>query len=264
METYNQYHRNPKQYNFLSIFEENCVAIRNEYNNFLQDKTINFDLISQVMTPHSKTITTKKTGTYEGIGLLFHGKSFLQLVQDSQLNWTGLENDAVEQELKQVFAKHFKLTLECVAKANALSDNGIRNVYFSVFKPGLDIKCHINYNPHIYRGYLGLIVPPGDIAMKICGETLHWHEGEIMVLDHTFPHCPHNRTTQSRVALIVDFFQPDKNRNEMVALEKKLVDERMKTNPYGFGVFGDEDYVSAEDLKKYGFDHQEQWSSNLL
>ena len=264
MNTYTPYHLDPAQFKFLSVFKDKWLEIKADYERFIQDSTVDFNLISEVMTPRSKTINTKKGGTYQGFGLLYHGKSFLQLIEDNHLSWPHYTNEQIKTALNAVFSKHFKATQACINEANRLSQNGIRNVYFSIFKPGLDIKCHINYNPHIYRGYLGLTVPKGDIAMKICGETLHWQEGEIMVLDHTFPHCPHNRTQESRVALIIDFYQPDKDRKTMVELENKLITERMQTNPYGFGVFGDDDFVSAEDLKKYGFEEQANWSNNLF
>jgi len=240
------------------------MKINEEFKKFSQDKAIDFKLLSKLMTPQSQTIKTKKPGAYKAFGLFFNGKSFLQVIEDYQLTWPQVDPKKLKIFLTAIMSKYFQTTLACIAKANAIHENIIRTVYFSVFEPGLDIKCHVNYNPHTYRGYLGLTVPEGDVAMKIGGEKLFWHEGEVMVLDHTFPHCPHNYTKEPRVALIIDFFRPEKNRNEMLAVENRLVTKRMQDNPYGFGVFGDDDYVTAEDLKKYGFEHQQNWDDKLF
>jgi beta-hydroxylase len=115
----------------------------------------------------------------------------------------------------------------------------------------------------MYRGYLGLIVPAGDVAMKICHDTLYWHEGEFMVLDHSFPHCPHNHTSYDRTVLVVDFFNPDKPQVEVIQFEQAQVTQRMQDNPYSLGVFGKSDQAKAEDFIKYGLAHQLDWDKAL-
>ncbi|PMB03912.1 aspartyl beta-hydroxylase, partial [Fischerella thermalis CCMEE 5328] len=150
-----------------------------------------------------------------------------------------------------------------IEKVNFVEDNILRNVYFGTFHPGLDIKLHVNYNPHMNRGYLGLIVPEGDVAMKICHDKLYWHEGEFMVLDHSYPHCPHNYTNYDRTVLVVDFFKPDWSRKEAIQFEKEQVAQRMEDNPYSLGVFGKSDKAKEEDFIKYGLAHQLEWDKAL-
>ncbi|MBD2022907.1 aspartyl/asparaginyl beta-hydroxylase domain-containing protein, partial [Leptolyngbya sp. FACHB-711] len=150
-----------------------------------------------------------------------------------------------------------------IEEANLSNDNVLRNVYFGTFLPGLDVKLHVNYNPHMNRGYLGLIVPEGDIAMKICHDKLYWHEGEFMVLDHSYPHCPHNYTENERTVLVVDFFKTDQPRAEVERFEQDLVRQRMEENHYSLGVFGKNDQAKPEDFIKYGLSHQLEWDKAL-
>lgn len=264
MSEYNAYHLNPDNYSFLNIFKEKWPKIKEEYQSFSQANSDSFKLINQLMTPQSQTIKAKQAGTYKAFGFLYNGKSFLQLIQDHHLSWPNIAQSKITALLTQINHEFFKTTVKCLQTSNAAYDNIIRTMYFSVFEPGLDIKPHINYNPHTYRAYLGLFVPQGDLAMKIGGEKLYWHEGEIMILDHTYPHCPHNHTSQTRVALIIDFLKPEKNRQEMLDFEQQLLRKRMQENPYGYGVFGDDDFIRPEDLKKYGFDQQTEWAANLF
>jgi beta-hydroxylase len=264
MKTYNEYHLDPTSFPFLLPFKNEWKAIREEYKNFALDAVIDFAELSKITTPQSKTIKTKALNTYKAFTLLLQGKPFLDFIKDYQVSWPEIQSEKMPEMITPILEKHFPKTLACIHEAQTLAHGLIRNIYFSVFEPGLDIKCHINYNPHTYRAYLGLIVPPGDIAMKIGGEQLNWHEGEIMVLDHNFPHCPHNRTNQARVALIIDFLKPEKPFNDMLELESQLFKKRMQDNPYSFGIFSDEDYIKPEDLKKFGFKEQEEWNKNLF
>jgi aspartyl/asparaginyl beta-hydroxylase (cupin superfamily) len=259
MTTFNKYHLNPDSYDFLSIFKEKWLEIRDEYTAYLQDVRFQESRIRKILTPQSTKIMSKKGHDFEAVGFRFHGKSFLQVIAHNKLTWPEVETNEALETVESLMQTHFKTTQECISKANKQTNHLIRNVYISVLKPGLEVKCHINYNPHIYRAYLGLQVPKGDVAMRICDETLHWKEGEILVLDHTYPHCPHNLTNKPRVVLIIDFYQPDKPLQSMIELEQKLIIERMQTNPHSLGVFGDEDYVSDAILEKYGFQDQADW-----
>ncbi len=181
-----------------------------------------------------------------------------------QLSWPDISKSEVLEILKYITNNHFKQTTQIINQAYECSDGCLRNVLFSILQPETDIKMHVNYNPHMYRAYLGLDIPEGDIAMKICGDVYKWHNGKILLLDHSFPHCPHNRTEQPRVALVIDFLKPDKDRKEMLSLEKNLIAKRMKDNPLGLGIFTTEDKVSDEVFKKYDLEYQLNWQGENM
>ena len=264
METYSEYNLDPKQFSFLNNFQNHWQEIRDEFTHFInQASQEELDFTYDVMGPKSKTIKTKGEKKYSAFGVLFQGQFIEEYIQEHQINYPDYDSDVAAKKALTLREKYFPILAKAIEQVNLSNDNIIRNVYFGTFHPGLDIKLHVNYNPHMNRGYLGLIVPEGDVAMKICHDKLYWHEGEFMILDHSYPHCPHNYTEFDRTVLIVDFFKTDKPREEVVAFEQELVSQRMQDNPYSLGVFGQSDRASKEDFIKYGLAHQLEWDKAL-
>ncbi|MFB2772182.1 aspartyl/asparaginyl beta-hydroxylase domain-containing protein [Pelatocladus sp. BLCC-F211] len=264
METFNEYHLNPEQFPFLNTFQDNWEVIRDEFTKFINsasDEELKFTY--DVLGPKSKTIKTKGNSKYSAFGILFQGLFIEEYIQTHQIKYPDYESDDVSEKALALREKYFPNLAKVIKKVNLSEDNIIRNVYFGTFHPGLDIKLHVNYNPHMNRGYLGLVVPEGDIAMKICHDQLYWHEGQFMVLDHSYPHCPHNYTNYDRTVLVVDFFKPDWSTEEAIQFEKEQVTQRMQDNPYSLGVFGKSDRAKEEDFIKYGLAHQLEWDKAL-
>ncbi|NET06291.1 MAG: aspartyl/asparaginyl beta-hydroxylase domain-containing protein [Merismopedia sp. SIO2A8] len=273
MAIYNEYHLDPKQFPFLNSLQDNWQVIRDEFIHFTQQASEQeLKLAYALMGPQSKTIKTKGNGKYSAFGVLFQGLFIEEYIQVHQIHYPDYEPDDASKKILALREKYFpnlacaiarRAAPEAIATANSIDNSIIRNVYFGTFHPGLDIKLHVNYNPHMNRGYLGLIVPEGDVAMKICHEKLYWQVGEFMVLDHSYPHCPHNYTDYDRTVLVVDFFKTDQPREKVIQLEKELVAQRMQDNPYSLGVFGKSDRAKKEDFIKYGLAHQLEWDKAL-
>ena len=264
MKTYSEYNLDPKQFTFLKTFQDHWQEIRNEFTYFInQASEEELKFTYEVMGPQSKTIKTKGDRKYSAFGVLFQGRFIEEYIQEHQISYPDYDWDQAAKKALALREKYFPIVAKAIAQLNLSNDNVIRNVYFGTFHPGLDIKLHVNYNPHMNRGYLGLIVPEGDVAMKICHDKLYWHEGEFMILDHSYPHCPHNYTDFDRTVLIVDFFKTDKPREEVIQFEQELVTQRMQDNPYSLGVFGKSDRAKKEDFIKYGLEHQLEWDKAL-
>ncbi|MBD2342961.1 aspartyl/asparaginyl beta-hydroxylase domain-containing protein [Anabaena subtropica] len=264
MESFNEYHLNPQDFPFLNRFQDNWQVIRDEFTSFIKqasDEELKFTY--DVLGPKSKTIKTKGNSKYSAFGILFQGLFIEEYIQFHQIKYSNYGTKEALETALELRNKYFSNLAKVIENVNLLDDNIIRNVYFGTFHPGLDIKLHVNYNPHMNRGYLGLIVPEGDVAMKICHEQLYWHQGEILILDHTYPHCPHNYTNYDRTVLVIDFFKPDQPREEVIRFEKEQVAQRMQDNPYSLGVFGKSDKAKAEDFIKYGLAHQLEWDKTL-
>jgi aspartyl/asparaginyl beta-hydroxylase (cupin superfamily) len=264
VESFNEYHLDPQKFSFLKSFKDNWQAIRNEFIYFarnVSDRELKFTC--DILGPKSKTINTKGNAKYSAFGILFQGKFIEEYIQLHQIKYLDYDTDDASAKAQALRDKYFPKLAKAVAHVNFIEDNILRNVYFGTFHPGLDIKLHVNHNPHMNRGYLGLIVPKGDVAMKICHEQLYWQEGEFMVLDHSYPHCPHNYTDYDRTVLVVDFFKPDWPREKAIQFEQEQVAERMQDNPYSLGVFGKSDRASEEDFIKYGLAHQLEWDKAL-
>lgn len=264
MTTFTEYNLDPKQFTFLNHLQENWQVIRDEFTNFknqASEEELQFSL--DVMGPKNKTIKTKGNAKYSAFGVLFQGKFIEEYIRVHQIKYPQYDLEDVPQKALELRERYFTRLSSAIAKTNQITDNILRNVYFGTFHPGLDVKLHVNYNPHTNRGYLGLIVPPGDVAMKICHDKVYWHEGEFLVLDHSYPHCPHNYTDYDRTVLVVDFFKTDKPRAELSQFEQESIKERMQENPYSLGVFGKNDKVTKEDFIKYGLSHQLEWDKAL-
>jgi beta-hydroxylase len=264
MENFNEYHLDPKQFTFLNNLQENWQAIRDEFTSFM-DKASKEELqfAFDIMGPKSKTIKTKGTAKYSAFGVLFQGVFIEKYILVHQIQYPEYESQDVPGKALELRERYFSKLTKAIEESNSSNDNVIRNVYFGTFHPGLDVKLHVNYNPHMNRGYLGLIVPEGDVAMKICHDKLYWHEGEFLILDHSYPHCPHNYTDYERTVLVVDFFKTDKPREEVIQIEQELVKQRMQENLYSLGIFGKSDKAKIEDFIKYGFSHQLEWDKAL-
>lgn len=264
MQNFNEYHLNPEQFPFLKSFQENWQVIRDEFTIFMKQVTQEeLKFTYDVLGPKSKTIKTKGDSKYSAFGILFQGLFIEQYIQLHQIQYPDYRTEEASEKALTIRKNHFPNLAKIIEKVNLNNDDIIRNVYFGTFHPGLDIKLHVNYNQHMNRGYLGLIVPEGDVAMKICHEQLYWHEGKVMVLDHSYPHCPHNYTNHDRTVLVIDFFKPEKPREEVRQFEKEQVTQRMQDNPYSLGVFGKSDKAKEEDFIKYGLAHQLEWSKTL-
>ncbi len=264
MANFTEYNLDPKQFTFLNNLQENWEAIRDEFTHFknqASQEELQFSI--DVMGPKNKTIKTKGNAKYSAFGVLFQGIFIEEYIQVHQIQYPQYESQDVQQTALELRERYFPQLSQAIAQTNSINDHILRNVYFGTFHPGLDVKLHVNYNPHMNRGYLGLIVPVGDVAMKICHDKFYWHEGEFLVLDHSYPHCPHNYTNYDRTVLVVDFFKPDQPRAEVKQFEQELVRERMQENPYSLGVFGKNDRVTPEEFIKYGLSHQLEWDKNL-
>ncbi|MGB3292660.1 MAG: aspartyl/asparaginyl beta-hydroxylase domain-containing protein [Phormidesmis sp.] len=264
MESYSEYHKDPAQFPFLKGFQDHWQPIRNEFTQFMQNASpAERHLSAQIMGPKSKTITTRGKSKYSAFGILFQGLFIEDYVRTHQIAYPDYSWAIATDKVLSLREKYFPQLAEVIAQTNTTHKDVIRNVYFGTFLPGLAVKLHVNHNPHMNRGYLGLIVPAGDVAMQICHETLYWHEGKFMVLDHSYPHCPHNRTPNKRTVLIVDFFRTDRPRDEVEQFERERVAQRMKDDPYSLGVFGKNDKAQDEDFIKYGLAHQLEWDKVL-
>jgi len=264
MESFNEYHLDPQQFPFLKSFQDNWQAIKDEFTYFTEnasDEELEFTY--DVLGPKSKTIKTKGKSKYSAFGILFQGKFIEEYIQTHQIKYPDYSPDEAAEKALVLREKYFPNLAKAIAQVKVSDEDVIRNVYFGTFHPGLDIKLHVNYNPHMNRGYLGLIVPEGDIAMKICHDKYYWHEGKFLILDHSYPHCPHNYTNFDRTVLVVDFFKPDWSREKAVQFEREQVTERMQDNPYSLGVFGKSDRAQEEDFIKYGLAHQLEWDKAL-
>ena len=88
---------------------------------------------------------------------------------------------------------------------------------FSVLSPGTHILPHTGVTNVRLVTHLPLIVPP-DCALRVGGETHVWREGRCVTFDDTFEHEAWNRSSETRVVLIMDSWNPDLTQAEREAV----------------------------------------------
>lgn len=88
---------------------------------------------------------------------------------------------------------------------------------FSVLRPGTHILPHRGVTNTRLVTHLPLIVPP-DCALRVGGQTHVWQAGHCVTFDDTFEHEAWNRSTQTRVVLILDTWNPDLSAAERAAI----------------------------------------------
>ncbi len=88
---------------------------------------------------------------------------------------------------------------------------------FSVLSPGTHILPHTGVTNTRLVTHLPLIVPP-DCALRVGGVEHVWQEGRCVTFDDTWEHEAWNRSTQTRVVLILDCWHPDLSQAERAAV----------------------------------------------
>lgn len=81
-------------------------------------------------------------------------------------------------------------------------------VCFSVLTPGSHILPHRGVTNTRLVTHLPLVVPEGDLALHVSGETMRWQEGRCFTFDDTFEHEAWNRSDETRVVLLLDVWNP--------------------------------------------------------
>jgi beta-hydroxylase len=85
---------------------------------------------------------------------------------------------------------------------------GLTTAMFSIFEPGKHLPPHRGPYNGVLRFHLGLIVPEGDVAIRVTDQICHWQEGKALIFDDAYEHEAWNHSDKVRVVLFVDFVKP--------------------------------------------------------
>lgn len=88
---------------------------------------------------------------------------------------------------------------------------------YSVLRPGTHILPHRGVTNTRLVTHLPLIVP-ADCALNVGGEIHEWKEGRCVSFDDTFEHEAWNRSSETRVVMILDSWNPDLTEVERLAV----------------------------------------------
>ena len=112
--------------------------------------------------------------------------------------------------------------------------SGIVSVSFSLLKPGTHIVAHKGYDEYsekILRFHMGIIVPEGDIGIRVEKDIRGWENGKSFIFDDFLIHEAWNFSDKERIVLIIDFFrnQSDQENPEIIFNDKNF---NKSTEPY--------------------------------
>ncbi|WP_160778208.1 aspartyl/asparaginyl beta-hydroxylase domain-containing protein [Parerythrobacter jejuensis] len=82
--------------------------------------------------------------------------------------------------------------------------------FFSIMDGNAHVPRHRGLTKAWLNCHLPLVVPdrPGRCEMQVADRTVHWHEGEWLVFDETYPHEVWNDTGQPRIVLMLQVRRP--------------------------------------------------------
>jgi len=92
------------------------------------------------------------------------------------------------------------------------------SVSYSLLKPDTHIIPHKGYDEYsekILRYHMGMIIPKGDLGIRVGNEMKVWKEGESFIFDDYQIHEAWNFTNENRYVLICDFIEPESQINKI-------------------------------------------------
>ncbi|MFT5451794.1 MAG: hypothetical protein ACI9N9_001280 [Enterobacterales bacterium] len=95
-------------------------------------------------------------------------------------------------------------------------------VMISILKPGTYIGPHYGISNIKQTLHIPIVLPEGDLAIKIGGIEKQWSNDYPLIFDDTFLHEAWNNTLEKRIVLIVDIWNPDLTTEEKIFLAKAL------------------------------------------
>jgi beta-hydroxylase len=97
---------------------------------------------------------------------------------------------------------------------------------FSMLEPNTHILPHTGFTGKVLRSHLAMVVPDGDLGIKVGDEIRTWKEGEWLVFDDSVMHEAWNKSDERRIVLMIDF-DPDLSPEKGLEVCKEVL---FKTN----------------------------------
>ncbi len=188
----------PHSYDFTKVFSENFVEIYKE-------------LMSIIDLPLSSL--DKQTWAGER-------PSYLKTKGDESLAWKTYV-------FKFFGIKHLPNLKSCPTISNLLGRfPEIVTAEFSMLAPHSHILPHRGYTGKLLRSHLGMVIPNGDLGIKVGGKTEMWSQNEWLVFDDSIQHEAWNHTSENRIVLMIDF-EPNLDKKKALQISKDILS---KTN----------------------------------
>ena len=84
-----------------------------------------------------------------------------------------------------------------------------RKCFFAVMRAGSRLANHCGGTNLYLRMHLGVVIPDGDLGLRVGGAVRRWREGEIILFDDSFGHEAWNLSDRDRHVLLLRILHPD-------------------------------------------------------
>ena len=101
--------------------------------------------------------------------------------------------------------------LDSIPAAADMAKKGVGESTFSALHGGAHLKPHCGSTNCRLTCHLPLLVPPGDVSIRVGNERRQYREGELMIFDDSFEHevWQQGSPDSVRVVLLIRFWHPD-------------------------------------------------------
>ena len=250
----------PNPPTFLKILEERSADIIHEVESFEKKKEYYIRSLN-LTTYYNKGNAIGNVNGWNQIRFICQSVPFLELMEKYNLI-PGSENPGLEEfkqfkeQYKVLYTKAFPITSEIIHEFHKNNQNKLTNIAIYRLVPGALIPVHTNFDPHMYRCHMGLVVPEGDVGFMVEGEQRQWEVSKFFAFDSTRPHTAWNKSKEARYVLSIDCYRPDIRHEDAVAVHKALVNLRMEESKLSLGLSGGRSDLDLETRNKYASEHE--------
>lgn len=169
-----------ERFKWIENLESNYAEILREFTTYYKDNDIPY--FDEISSSQKKIVQKKK---WKSIILLLINK------------------------INPVYKQSFPNTNELI-----LAIPNVTSAIISVLEKDTHILPHRGVYKGILRCHLGIIIPTDktNCYINVNGKIKNWEVGKCFVFDDTFQHEALNKTTESRVILMIDFLRPAKSK----------------------------------------------------
>jgi beta-hydroxylase len=251
-----QYIKSEVEFPFLTVLKERHATIKEELIAYLSDPEIAKITKSAAFSHFAagnviSERAEESTGKWKTIGFYTHFVDPIEFLRQYNIDFDSVPLHQWNQYDQYCKANHFQRIRPVIDSLMASEQHGVISVFFSCFAPGMKLALHVNNDPYMYRSHLGVIVPEGEVAFKVCDEVVKWREGSVLAFDPIHPHTAWNLTDQPRIVLIVDFFKPELDRQRAMAMEREQFHKMMAVSPATLGMSGGYTALPRELVERY-------------
>jgi aspartate beta-hydroxylase len=106
----------------------------------------------------------------------------------------------------------------CAVLDSLVELGAARKCYFALMRPGARLANHCGGTNLFLRLHLGVVIPVGDVGIRVGGELRRWTRGGTLVFDDSFGHEAWNHSAHDRYILLLRLVHPDLSAEERALL----------------------------------------------